>query len=178
MQTFIALLRGINVGGRNVLAMADLRALCTTFGWHDVHTYVNSGNVIFNAAGGAEALAVKLHAALPVDVPVLVLPLSELAARLTHCPIAPSAANLLHAYFCLDVPEVDQDVIALFAKDEEVIVKGHTVWLHTPSGFSKTKLAERFDRVITGTSYTARNLNTVRKLVAMGQDTAEARADL
>ncbi|SEW13955.1 Uncharacterized conserved protein, DUF1697 family [Cognatiyoonia koreensis] len=167
MQTFVALLRGINVGGRNMLAMEDLRAICEKLGWQDVQTYVNSGNVVFRAEGGAEALAAKLHAALPIDVAVLVLRASELKARLSHCPIKPESGNLLHAYFCLDAPDVDQDVIAHYKRDEKVVIKGHTVWLYTPGGFSNSLLAEKFDKAITGTTYTARNLNTIRNLVDM-----------
>ena len=167
MQTFVALLRGINVGGNNALPMDDLKSICAGLGWTDVRTYIASGNVVFQADGGAEALAASLHGALPFDVPVAVLPASEMKARLSHCPIVPNEGKLLHAFFCMDAPDVDQDVIALYRTDEEVVVKGHTVWLHTPSGFSTSKLAERFDRVITGTTYTARNVNTVRKLVEM-----------
>lgn len=167
MQTFVALLRGINVGGNNRLPMDDLKAVCAGLGWTDIRTYIASGNVVFQADGGAEALAAALHSALPFDVPVLVLRASELKARLDHCPIVPKEGKNLHAFFCLDAPEVDQDVIALYRRDEEVVVKGHTVWLYTPSGFSTSKLAERFDRVITGTSYTARNVNTVKRVAEM-----------
>lgn len=167
MQTYVALLRGINVGGNNRLPMDDLTSICTDLGWQDVRTYIASGNVVFRTEGGDEALAAALHKALPFDVPVVVLRASELKARLSHCPIVPNEAKNLHAFFCLDAPDVDQDVIAHYRKDEKVVVKGHTVWLYTPSGFSNSTLAEHFNRVITGTAYTARNLNTVKTLVGM-----------
>jgi len=122
---------------------------------------------LFSANGGDEALAGALHKALPFDVPVVVLRASELKARLSHCPIVPNEGKNLHVFFCLDAPDVDQDVIAHYRTDEEVVVKGHTVWLYTPGGFSNSKLAEHFNRAITGTTYTARNLNTVKKLVEM-----------
>lgn len=167
MQRYVALLRGINVGGNNRLPMADLKALCEYLGWQNVRTYVASGNVVFDADGGAEALAAALHAALPFDVQVLVLSGDDLRYRLGRCPFPASVGKFAHGFFCLDRPTLDSDVIAQFRKDEEVVHYDHTVWLHTPSGFSKSKLAEVMHRVITETSFTARNLNTVHRLVEM-----------
>src|SRR5687767_9415059 len=64
MAGFIALLRGINVGGRCKVPMAELRALCGGLGWSDVRTYIQSGNVVFEASGTASALEAKLEKAL------------------------------------------------------------------------------------------------------------------
>jgi len=168
--TWIALLRGINVGGGNKLPMADLRAICEGIGWQNIRTYIASGNVVFEADGAAEALASKLHQNLPLDVPVLVLSAHDLANRLAHCPFPNGAGNTVHGFFCLDAPDVDEDVIAQFATTEKVIVQGHTVWLYAPDGFGRSKLAENFHRVVTSTTYTARNFNTIRKLVEMSSD--------
>lgn len=163
----VALLRGINVGGGNKLPMADLRAVCADLGWTNIRTYIASGNVVFEADGGNEALATALHQALPLDVPVLVLGADELKNRLSHCPFPGESGNKVHGFFCLDAPEVDEDVIAQYAKTEKVVVQGHTVWLHAPDGFGRSKLGEMFHRVVTGTVYTARNLNTINKLAEM-----------
>lgn len=168
-STWIALLRGINVGGGNKLPMADLRGICDSLGWQNIRTYIASGNVVFEANGAAEALASKLHQSLPFDVPVLVLSAHDLANRLSHCPFPPDAGKTVHGFFCLDAPEVDQDVIAQYATTEKVVVQGHTVWLHAPDGFGRSKLAENFHRAVTGTTYTARNLNTIHKLVEMSE---------
>lgn len=167
MGQFIALLRGINVGGNNRLPMADLRRLCEDLGWGNVRTYIASGNVVFEADGGAEALASALHAALPFDAQVLVMGEDDFRTRMTHCPFPPNHGKLAHGFFCLDRPTLDADVIAQFRTTEVVIQEDHTVWLHTPDGFSKSKLAEVMDRVITETAFTARNLNTVHKLAEM-----------
>lgn len=167
MPRNIALLRGINVGGGNKLPMADLKVICTDLGWQNIQTYIASGNVVFNAEGTPEALADKLTKALPLDVPVLVLTAQDLADRLSKCPFNPEKGNLLHAFFCTAEPTLDQDLINQFKTTEELETIGKTLWLHTPDGFSKSKLAERMDRVLKGTTHTARNLNTVRKLVDM-----------
>src|SRR5688572_6245361 len=64
MASFIALLRGINVGGRARVPMAELRDLCAGLGWHDVRTYINSGNVAFEASGKGPMLEAALKKAL------------------------------------------------------------------------------------------------------------------
>lgn len=167
MQKFVALLRGINVGGNNRLPMADLRGLCEGLGWQEVQTYIASGNVVFETEGGAEALAARLHGVLPFDVQVVVLPGSEFKARLSHCPFPRSAGKLVHGFFCLDQPDIDRDALAQYATTEVMVPKGHTVWLHAPDGFGTSKVAEMLHRIITGTQFTGRNLNTIHKLVEM-----------
>ena len=167
MQNWVALLRGINVGGNNKLPMADLRAICESLGWQDVQSYIASGNVVFRSDHGAEALAAELHKALPFDVPVLVLSGDDLKHRLSHCPFARNGGKLVHGFFCMDRPTLDEDVIAHYATTEKVVQLDHTVWLNTPDGFSNSKLAEVFHRAVTGTTFTARNINTVAKLVEM-----------
>ena len=169
MDTFVALLRGINVGGNNKLPMADLRDLCRRLGWQDVQTYIASGNVVFRAEGTEAALADTLKSALPFDVPAMVREASELEQSLNDCPINPEKGNLLHGFFCANDPTLNTDLISQYQSDEDVAAVGRTVWLHTPSGFSKSKLAERFERAIGGTTVTARNLNTIAKLVDMTQ---------
>jgi len=170
MPKHIALLRGINVGGTNKLPMAELRAICADLGWQNTRTYIASGNVVFDAEGSPDALANQLAKALPIDVPVLVLTASDLADRLKSCPFVPETGNLLHAFFCTAQPSPNLDLIAKLRSSEELEVIGKTFWLHTPDGFSKSKLAERIDRVLQGATYTARNLNTVRKLVDMAAE--------
>ncbi len=168
--TWIALLRGINVGGSNRLPMADLRELCTGLGWQNVKTYIASGNVVFQADGAAEALASRLHQSLPFDVATLVLGAEDLANRVSHCPFPRTLGKLVHGFFCLDAPDVDQDALAHYTTTEQIAVHGHTVWFYAPDGFGRSKLAENFHRVVTGTTYTARNLNTIHKLVDMSRD--------
>ena len=76
MKTFIALLRGINVGGHNMIPMSDLRVLCAKIGWSNVQTYIQSGNVVFSASGKPAALAMQLQRAIEgrfdLSIPVIV----------------------------------------------------------------------------------------------------------
>ena len=76
MPSFIALLRGVNVGGRNPIPMAELRALGSELGWANVQTYIQSGNVVFRTAGPTATLEGELERAIEgrsgLSVPVIV----------------------------------------------------------------------------------------------------------
>ena len=92
MTTFIALLRGINVGKANRVPMAELRALLSRLGYAGVATLLNSGNAVFQAPGGtpvahAEAIARALAGQMQVEVPVIVVTAQELASIVAACPL-------------------------------------------------------------------------------------------
>lgn len=171
MTAFVALLRGVNVGGGNKVPMADLRDLCAELGWTGVRTYIASGNLVFEAEGDPATLAEDLRRAMVsrmgVDVPIMVLPGAALRAVLDDCPIAPAAGNHLHGAFLWADPHFDD---ALYAKlrtpTEEIRLQGRVAWVHTPDGFGRSRLAEKLPKVL-GVDFTARNLNTIRKLVEM-----------
>src|ERR1700677_2684434 len=105
MATHVALLRGINVGGRNKVPMAELRTMVSGLGFADVSTYIQSGNVLFSTAGAdtgkiASAIAAGLSATFSLDVGVVVVTRDALAAPISHNPY-PDEANqkCLHAVF-------------------------------------------------------------------------------
>ena len=98
MRTFIALLRGINVGKAKRVPMADLRTLLTELGYTDVATLLNSGNVVFRAAKGtpvkhAAEIAGAIATNLKVEVPVIVKSAPELAAIVSENPLADEASD-------------------------------------------------------------------------------------
>ena len=172
MQTWVALLRGINVGGNNPVPMADLRALCAGLGWADVRSYIASGNLVFRAKGQADGLADALRQAIAAqlgcDVPIIVLSGAALRAALADCPFDPGAGKHVHGFFLWADPVLDQDALERFrAPSEVLVVQGRVGWLYAPDGIGTSKLAEKFDKVVTGTQMTGRNLNTLRKLVEM-----------
>ncbi len=167
----VALLRGVNVGGGNKLPMADLRAQAADLGWQDITTYIASGNLVFRASGTPDDLATALRAKLAVDVPVLVLTGDDLRAAVLGCPFPPDPGNLVHGFFCFDPPAMDEARAAsLQAPTEALAVMDRIVWLHAPEGIGRSKLVEKMDKVITGTTFTARNFNTIRKLAALAAD--------
>ena len=174
MALKVALLRGVNVGGGNRIAMADLRALAGDLGWRDVRTVIASGNLLFRADGAPAALARRLEAGLQDStgkaIPVLVLPAADVVSAVGACPFAAEPGNSVHGHFLWSEPVVDRQVLeVLRAGDEALVVDGRIAWLHAPSRLARSDLAQRMDRVLTGTEMTARNLNTIRKLAALAQ---------
>jgi len=171
MTKWVALLRGVNVGGVKVL-MASLRELAEGLGWTEVRTYIASGNLVFSAPGKADDLSDLLRSALNanlgLDTPIKVLSASQIQAVLANHPWAPEKGNQSHVVFCWGRPLIDEALYAnLKAPEEELcIVDGH-VHFHAPAGIGRSKLAEKLGKVIQGSEMTGRNLNTVRTLAEM-----------
>jgi uncharacterized protein (DUF1697 family) len=173
--THVALLRGINVGRAKRVAMADLRALIEALGYRDVRTLLNSGNVVFTAAGAAprdaaariqEALAARLG----VSSRVTVLTAAELAAAVTANPLLEVADNPSRLLVAVLANVADRRRLAPLAKqswDPEVLALGARVaYLWCPAGLLASQLAEAVGRVL-GDSVTTRNWATMTKLHAL-----------
>lgn len=185
MRTHVALLRGINVGGRNRVAMADLRQIMAALGHTDVATYIQSGNVVFSTAEtDTEVLASALERAiaesLDVRPKVVVLSRDELARVVADNPY-PDETNpkCLHVVFRADstdpseVAAVDEAIRRAGEKGshDEARVVGRTLFLHTPDGLGRSELAAQLGRaggpLAAKGSGTARNWATVVRLLAM-----------
>jgi uncharacterized protein (DUF1697 family) len=184
MATHIALLRGINVGGRNKIAMADLRQLVTALGHTGVATYIQSGNVLFTPqrTAGSAAMAGQLEQAITratgLRPRVAVLSRDELVQAISDNPY-PDEPNprCVHAIFLPEPPDSKVadavaalvDRVARRGSQDTATVIGRTVFLHTPAGFGRSELSElllaRSSSPIP--AGTARNWNTVTKLLAL-----------
>jgi uncharacterized protein (DUF1697 family) len=189
VPTHVALLRGINVGGRNKVAMADLRQLVTELGHTDVATYIQSGNVLFSTsqadtAALAKALEQAISATLGVHPRVLVLSREEFAQAARDNPYASEPdPRLVHTIFLNETPgpevatavaEAVQTVTERGSRDAAQVI-GRTIYLHTPDGFGRSDLAAVLSRPSPpgggpGLTSTARNLATVTKLLALCGD--------
>ena len=182
MATHIALLRGINVGGHNKVAMADLRELMASLGHTDVVTYIQSGNAVFSSGEPdtgvlASALEQAIATALGVAPAVVVLTRDDLARAVRDNPY-PDEPNpkLVHAvFFRRQVPAGAADAIEAGQRraaergggQDDARIVGGTVFLHTPGGFGRSELAlfllgRSASPVAAGT---ARNWSTVTKLL-------------
>jgi uncharacterized protein (DUF1697 family) len=190
MATHVALLRGINVGGRNKVAMADLREVVAGLGHADVSTYIQSGNVLFSAdpadadtSALATALAKAITGALGVSAPVVVVSRDELAEAIAANPFPGEAdpkrvhavvlSAALRAEAAAKVDEALARSAAKGARDELAAV-GRTLYLHTPDGFGNSELAAAVLRIVTspraGVTGTARNWATMTKLLDLCGD--------
>jgi uncharacterized protein (DUF1697 family) len=173
----VALLRGINVGGKNKLAMADLAAAFREAGCGDVQTYIQSGNVLFTAP---PALARRIPAAIAralrdgfgLEVPVVVRSAAELCRVVETNPFAGRrgvVAAAFHVAFLADRPPARR-VAALDPQrspGDEFRVLGREVYLCCPGGIGRTKLTNAWFDAGLGTTSTLRNWNTVVKLAEL-----------
>lgn len=173
MNTWIALLRGINVGSNRSLPMKSLVALIEELGGEDVCTWIQSGNVVFRHAD-AHGLAERLRDAIAREhgfaPDVLILDATRLRAIAAANPFpeADAAPASVHVFF-LAAPARRPDLDALErhrSGRERYVLGEHALYLHTPDGFGKSRLAERAEKAL-GVPATARNWRTVGKLLAL-----------
>ena len=171
----LALLRAVNVGGRK-LPMAALREQCGRLGWTQVATYIQSGNIVFEATGGDAALEKALEQAIEsefgLDVPVIVRTRAQwakLAAANPFTRAARDAPNRLQLLVSKRPPAADAaDKLAARAQaGEQVAAAGGGLWIHFPEGVARSKLTPAaIDKAI-GSPATGRNYRTVTKLKEM-----------
>lgn len=178
MTTWIALFRGINVGGKQMLPMKALAALLGKNGCIDVRTYIQSGNVVFRSRlGDAERVARRISTVVAAshsfEPRVFALTFAELrkAAAGNPFPQADDNPKSLHLFFLAERPtKPDLAALeALKANGEEFVLKGSVFYLHTPNGFGTSKLAERVERLL-GVAATARNWRTVTTLLELAEE--------
>ena len=166
MTGYVALLRAVNVGGRGLLAMKDLQALCSELGLGNVRTYIQSGNVVFESDRVEAALKRMLEAAITKRlgraVQVLIRTAAELKAIIEANPFPDAQPDQVGVVF-LPKP-VRSTVLAeiVIQGREEIQAVGREVFVHYPDGMGRSKLKLPF-----ATDGTTRNLNTVGKLLAM-----------
>ncbi|MEO7092758.1 MAG: DUF1697 domain-containing protein [Polyangiales bacterium] len=174
MPAYVALLRGINVGGRHSLKMATLREVMEACGATHVETYIQSGNVVFgHAARSAAPLQTKLAAAITkaagFPVPVVLRTGAELAAVIATNPFAKAPVEHLHVMFCAAQPAAsafDKVDAAVFAP-ERWSIGARELYLHLPNGMGTSKLAVTVSRLAPLKEATARNWRTVQTLAGM-----------
>ena len=169
MQTYVALLRAVNVGGTGKLPMAELRALCEAAGFADVRTYIASGNVVLRSASTARQVqevletALERHAGKPVGV--LVRTGAEMAAVLAANPFSKTAPNRTVAIFLDPAPPADALDAASGCNGEEMALGKREIYVHYGDGMADSKL-----RIPAAKAGTARNLNTVARLAGMAAE--------
>lgn len=169
---WVVLLRGINVGGRNKVPMAELREMCTDLGLSGVTTYINSGNVLFNSKP-VKGLETKLSAAIAerfgVDIPVVICTTSRLKGALANNPFPDQDPKKVLVYFCAGKPR-QANVLKLDhgrSPGDALEVIGSEVFLTVPEGAQKTKFTLAYLEKTLAVTMTSRNINTVEKLCSL-----------
>jgi uncharacterized protein (DUF1697 family) len=173
--TYVALLRGINIGRSQRVAMADLRALVASLGFRDVRTLLNSGSAVFAglrapAARVASQLETALAKRLDVSVKVIVLTAAEFAAAAAANPLVGVASDPSRLVFAVPADAKDLDRLGpLLRRDwaPEALAAGpRAAYFWCPGGFIDSPVTEAVRRAL-GNGVTMRNWATIGKLVAL-----------
>jgi uncharacterized protein (DUF1697 family) len=174
LATYVALLRGINVGGNNILPMQDFRELLAKLECTDVSTYIQSGNAVFNHSGGATSLSAAISNSIEESFgfrpAVMVLAAKDFSAIAAENPFAKKVAEpkTLHIWFARGrIENADSErIAALAAKDETYHLTETAFYLHAPNGIGRSKLAAGVEKCL-GVEGTGRNWRTVGKILEM-----------
>lgn len=176
MTRYVALLRGINVGGNKKVPMAQLRTLMEGLGYTDVATLLQSGNAVFTAkekspAKVGEQLEAAIEKEFGFDVSVIIRTRDELAAVIKANPLsgAEEAPSKFLVTFLSDVPEKKrlQEIDPKAYLPEEFRVAGREIYARFPNGIGNSKLAAVLGGPRLGVIPTARNWSTVTKLLEL-----------
>lgn len=166
MNVLIGLLRAVNVGGTGKLPMEDLRAMCSEIGLENPRTYIASGNVVFQTALDAHKAKAALEARLGEyagkPVGVMVRTHAEMKAVLDANPFPERAGNRVMAIFLDGPPVADALETVSHRNGEEIVLGTREIYVHYGEGMGQSKL-----KIPAGKEGTARNMNTVAKLVEM-----------
>jgi uncharacterized protein (DUF1697 family) len=178
MKTYIALFRGINVGGKNILPMKELVTLLEKLGGQGVKTYIQSGNAVFqHKVERVSELSDRIRAAISAshgfEPQVLLLSVAEMEQAMASNPFPQSESDpkTLHLYFLADRPEnPDLETLDGLKQDtEQYRLTDRVFYLHAPAGIGRSKLAARIEKSL-GVAATARNWRSVSKIMAMAKE--------
>lgn len=175
MGRMVALLRAVNVGGRK-LPMAELRTLCGELGWTNVATYIQSGNVVFDArctpAEAEAALEARIAGTYGYEARTVARTVAQWAAYGPACPFpeeAREAPNRLLMLLSKSPPinGADAAIQARAQHGERIARAGDAIWIYHPDGQADTKLTPAFLDKAIGSTATGRNYRTVMTLQEM-----------
>jgi uncharacterized protein (DUF1697 family) len=178
MTVYVAMLRGVNVGG-NSLKMDWLRLACEDLGWQNVRTYVQSGNLVFSSRGGASKLAQVLKATIDAQtrlpVTVILRSAADMEKVVADNPFLKQKGidvTKLHVTFLGKVPVTPalDRLDALAGTRDQYRLKGAELYLNCPINYGETRLSNGAIEKVLGVGATTRNLKTVMMLHQMAAE--------
>lgn len=173
MPEYVALLRGVNVGSRTQLKMADLRDVVEGLGYENVRTYINSGNVLFRTSDRSrDSIASEIRTALADfagrNIPVMVRSRSDLARVAGQNPFPDADQRYLHVAFLSAAPSA-ADVAAMMAlfdgHPERAEIRGSEAYVDFPNGMGRSKIDFKRVERAAALEATARNWRSVNTLL-------------
>lgn len=172
MKTYIALLRGMNVGGHRIIKMTDLKLLFESLGFADVTTYIQSGNVIFSSSEKndlAETISEGIKELYGFEVPVLVKGISEVEAILAACPFSEEKKKA--SFFTLLNRKPSEDLVKEISKldypDEEFFITENCVYFFSEKGYNEINCNNNFFEKKLKIAATTRNYRTLAGLLEL-----------
>ena len=173
MHTYIALFRGINIGGNNPLPMRELIGILERLGCKDIRTYIQSGNAVFRTGNGpakklAEAISSRIEKAHGFKPKVLLLSAAALTKAIANNPFSTADGRALHFMFLAARPKQPDlaGLMAIKSKTEQFRLVANVFYLYAPDGVGRSKLVAKVESAL-GVPVTGRNWNTINKLMAM-----------
>lgn len=171
MKKYIVLLRGINVSGKKILPMKELVSMLEEIGCENVSTYIQSGNIVLHSGLSASSLEKSIAEALESSkgfaIPVIAQTVSKFRSVIEACPFQAAEGKLLHYFFAASKPALNGEALhSLCASSESCELKGNVFYLYAPDGIGRSKLVANIEKVL-GVPATARNHNTVQKLLSL-----------
>jgi uncharacterized protein (DUF1697 family) len=179
MNTYISLLRGINVSGQKKIKMAELKELYESLELENVTTYIQSGNVVFQSLKDAEVIKNAIEEAIikhfDFDVPVLIIThnyLEETAKNLpfTHIDIEQEGSKII-IFFLSDTDKIsniqEKLLFPYLTNSEQLVIGRGVIYLYCPEGTGKSKLTNKLIETKLKLTSTARNIKTVKKLMSL-----------
>jgi uncharacterized protein (DUF1697 family) len=176
---YLALLRGVNVGGRNKMPMERLVSFFTDAGCKDVQTFIQSGNVLFSAESEladriSSTISESILEEFGYTIPIVTRTADELVSIVRDNPFLPDEQNIkiLHVIYLADRPGVS--LVAALDPDrsspDEFHVNNREIYLRCPNGMARTKLTNAYFDSKLSTTSTTRNWRTTLKLLELIQD--------
>ncbi|MEQ1841253.1 MAG: DUF1697 domain-containing protein [Verrucomicrobiales bacterium] len=172
-KAYVALLRGINVGGNKPIPMKPLTALCAGIGWTGIRTCLQTGNVVFRSAGSAQELEVQLERAIldhfGFPVSVVVRDAVVFGSYIAEVPFVSQTATepsrvLLYLTKLPPRPDTAETLTSRSLAGEIVVLAGDALWIFFPNGIGPSKLTPALiDRAV-GSIATGRNWTTVTRI--------------
>jgi uncharacterized protein (DUF1697 family) len=182
MQTFISILRGINVSGQKKIQMTDIKTLYEELKFKEVTTYIQSGNIIFktNKKASDQSLSKKIEQAIykkyNFSVPVIIRTVEEMKTVISVNPFIKESnidTEKLHITFLAESPKQAnvEGIKNLDYSPDKFFIIDKEVYLYCPNGYGITKLSNNFFENKLKVTATTRNWKTVNKLVTLATDT-------
>lgn len=180
MKTYFSILRGINVSGQKSIKMADLKAIYESLGFSNVHTYIQSGNVVFNSTSinCDDIIKIIQFAILEkynFDVPVLVFTIQDLDQTIDGVELLKlkqEGFDKVHVTFLSSIPHFDlvNKLEGFDFSPDLFVIKGNVIYVYCPNGYGKTKLSNAFFENKLKINATTRNWKSVHALKHLYQE--------